>query len=66
MTESPKILVVEDEQTVRRVIRQYLEREGYTVIETDNGGQALQLLHDEEPDLLILALMVFMMPMIQS
>ncbi|MEM9950530.1 MAG: response regulator transcription factor [Chloroflexota bacterium] len=58
MTESPKILVVEDEQTVRRVIRQYLEREGYTVIETDNGGQALKLLYDEEPDLLILDIML--------
>jgi len=58
MSENFKILVVEDEVTVRRVIRQYLEREGYAVIETDNGGQALQLLHQEEPDLLILDIML--------
>ena len=58
MSENFKILVVEDEVTVRRVIRQYLEREGYSVIETDNGGQALQLLHQEEPDLLILDIML--------
>lgn len=58
MSDNFKILVVEDEVTVRRVIRQYLEREGYTVIETDNGGQALQLLHQEEPDLLILDIML--------
>ena len=58
MSDTLKILVVEDESTVRRVIRQYLEREGYTVIETDNGGQALQLLHDEQPDLLILDIML--------
>ena len=58
MSDTPKILVVEDEITVRRVIRQYLEREGYKVIETDNGGQALQLLHDEQPDLLILDIML--------
>lgn len=58
MSDTPKILVVEDEVTVRRVIRQYLEREGYKVIETDNGGKALTLLHEEEPDLLILDIML--------
>lgn len=58
MSDTPKILVVEDEVTVRRVIRQYLEREGYKVIETDNGGKALALLHEEEPDLLILDIML--------
>ncbi len=58
MSDTPKVLVVEDEVTVRRVIRQYLEREGYKVIETDNGGKALALLHEEEPDLLILDIML--------
>lgn len=58
MSDIPKILVVEDEVTVRRVIRQYLEREGYKVIESDNGGEALSLLHAEEPDLLILDIML--------
>ncbi len=58
MSDSPKVLVVEDEATVRRVIRQYLEREGYQVIETDNGGEALTLLHAEQPDLLILDIML--------
>lgn len=58
MSDTPKILVVEDESTVRRVIRQYLEREGYQVIEADNGGQALKLLHEEQPDLLILDIML--------
>lgn len=58
MSDKAKILVVEDEMTVRRVIRQYLEKEGYQVIETDNGGQALQLIYQEEPDLVILDIML--------
>jgi DNA-binding response OmpR family regulator len=58
MAEKPKILVVEDEHTVRRVINQYLSKEGYTVIEADNGGKAMQLLHEEQPDLLILDIML--------
>jgi DNA-binding response OmpR family regulator len=53
-----KILVVDDELTVRRIIRQYMEKEGYEVIEADNGGQALQLLHQQEPDLMILDIML--------
>jgi DNA-binding response OmpR family regulator len=53
-----KILVVDDELTVRRVIKQYLEKEGYEVIEADNGGQALNLLHQETPDLMILDIML--------
>jgi DNA-binding response OmpR family regulator len=58
MTEMPKILVVEDEHTVRRVINQYLSKEGYQVIEADNGAKALQLLHEMQPDLLILDIML--------
>ena len=53
-----KILVVDDELTVRRIIRQYMEKEGYEVIDADNGGQALQLLHQREPDLMILDIML--------
>jgi len=53
-----KILVVDDELTVRRVIKQYLEKEGYEVIEADNGGQALNLLHQETPNLMILDIML--------
>lgn len=58
MEKKLKILVVDDETTVRRVVRQYLEKEGYAVIETDNGGQALQLIYDEKPDLMILDIML--------
>ncbi|MDQ7027791.1 MAG: response regulator, partial [Anaerolineae bacterium] len=58
MNDKLKILVVDDELTVRRIIRQYMEKEGYEVLEADNGGQALQLLHQEEPNLMILDIML--------
>ena len=58
MDDKQTILVVDDEATVRNIVRQYLEKSGYRVIEADNGGKGLQLLHQESPDLLILDVML--------
>jgi DNA-binding response OmpR family regulator len=52
------ILVVDDETTVREVVRRYLELEGFRVIEADNGPLALHLLHQEKPDLIVLDIML--------
>lgn len=38
-----KILLVENEDEVRRVIRRSLEKYGYSVLEAGNGGEALEL-----------------------
>ncbi|MDB5102910.1 MAG: multi-sensor hybrid histidine kinase [Fibrobacteres bacterium] len=37
------VLLVEDEETVRKFIRKVLEIQGYKVLESDNGGNALRL-----------------------
>jgi two-component system cell cycle sensor histidine kinase/response regulator CckA len=49
------VLLSEDEQDVREVAREFLESGGYTVIEAQNGQEALQLgmTHDGKIDLLI-------------
>ena len=48
------VLVVDDEQAIRRVQRRILEREGYQVREVGNGAEAIALLADDAPiDLLI-------------
>lgn len=58
MIKPPTILVVDDETTVREVVRRYLEREGFRVIEADNGPLALHMLHQEKPDLIVLDIML--------
>jgi DNA-binding response OmpR family regulator len=53
-----EILVVDDEATVREVVRRYLERDGFTVREAADGYQALDAIRDETPDLIVLDLML--------
>ncbi len=52
------ILVVDDEATIREVVRRYLELENFRVVEADNGPLALHLLHQEQPDLIVLDIML--------
>lgn len=52
------ILVVDDEPTVREVIRRYLERDGYTVREAADGRSALHEIQTNPPDLVVLDLML--------
>jgi PAS domain S-box-containing protein len=49
------ILIVEDDATVRKLVRMILENAGYTVTEAESGGEALEACraHDEGFDLLI-------------
>lgn len=53
-----KILIVDDEQKIREVVRMYLEKEGFTVREASNGLEALNLTNKEKWDLIILDLMM--------
>ena len=50
------VLVVDDEAKLRRLIRDYLERDGYTVLEAADGERALELAAHARPDLVILDL----------
>ena len=51
-----RILLVEDEEPLRGVLRDLLEREGYTVIEAADGVQALDGIDRSAPDIIVLDL----------
>ncbi|MDH5508071.1 MAG: response regulator transcription factor [Anaerolineae bacterium] len=55
---SKTILVVDDETTIREVVRRYLERDGFNVVEAADGYAALDAVKDYSPDLIILDLML--------
>ncbi|MEO8201512.1 MAG: PAS domain S-box protein [Gemmatimonadota bacterium] len=48
-----RILVVDDEELVRRIVTRVLEGHGYSVLGADNGKAALAILADREVDLII-------------
>lgn len=53
-----RILLVEDEEAIRKVIKLNLELENYEVISTDNGRKALELIENQYFNLLILDIML--------
>lgn len=53
-----RVLVVEDEATIRRVIVGYLQREGFQVTEAGDGRSALELARATNPDMVVLDLML--------
>ena len=55
---STKVLVVDDEPTVREVVVGYLRRDGHDVAEAADGNTALELLDADPPDLVVLDMML--------
>ncbi len=53
-----RVLVVDDEVHVQRLLRMYLERAGYTVLVCGDGDSALHTVRESRPDLVILDLML--------
>jgi CheY-like chemotaxis protein len=53
-----RVLVVEDERTIRTSIAGYLEDAGYTVDEADNGAEALERMRVALPDVVVLDLLM--------
>ncbi|MBP2326702.1 DNA-binding response OmpR family regulator [Kibdelosporangium banguiense] len=58
MSEHGHVLVVDDDETVRDVVRRYLELAGHDVTVAGDGEQALALVARSEPDLIVLDLML--------
>src|SRR5699024_10508164 len=58
MSNSQKILVVDDEDRIRRLLRMYLERDDFEVEEAENGADALELALNNDYDAVLLDLMM--------
>src|SRR4051794_41437583 len=54
MSSSGSVLVVDDDGDVRALVAELLTRAGYEVSQAPNGREALKLLFDERPDLVLL------------
>jgi len=53
-----KVMVVDDEPSIRDLIVAVLEDEGYAVVAATNGRRALELMPSERPDLVIMDIMM--------
>lgn len=53
-----KILLVEDDKTMRKTIAYNLEKENYKVHQTGDGAEALNLAREHDPDLIVLDVML--------
>jgi len=53
---SPKVLVIDDEPPIRKLLRMGLSAHGYEILEAPNGRISLELLEQKKPDLVILDL----------
>jgi len=58
LPETHKVMLVDDEESIRKVVEQILVKDGYRVCYASNGEQALRIFKDEKPSLLILDVML--------
>lgn len=58
MSEKDKVLIVDDAAEDRELLRTVLERDGYEVLEAENGEQALELVEGAQPNLILLDIML--------
>lgn len=58
MSSKQKILIVEDEQSIQKLLKFTLEQADYETVLADDGEQAIERVLEEQPDLIILDLML--------
>jgi len=58
MSDNKRIVVIDDEQSVREVVQAYLEKDGYHVFVAENGTEGLALAERMGPALIVLDLML--------
>ncbi len=55
---STKILVVEDDENIRKLLKLYLEKEGYETVMAEDGAEGLRAFKREQPGLVLLDIMM--------
>ncbi len=58
IAEAPTVLIVDDDHTVRESLKMQISEHGYHVLTATNGGNALQTVHNEHPDIIILDMLL--------
>ena len=53
-----KIMVVDDDKNICELLRLYLEKEGYQVVIANDGKEAVELNEKENPELILLDIMM--------
>jgi DNA-binding response OmpR family regulator len=53
-----RVLVVDDDSNIRRMVIAALKRDGYAFLEAGNGRDALDLMREQHPDVVVLDLMM--------
>ena len=56
--DSRQVLVVDDDEMIRRLVRTVLEADDFEVIEAPNGEQALKMIDDLKPSVVVLDIMM--------
>ncbi|MBN1128306.1 MAG: sigma-54-dependent Fis family transcriptional regulator [Chitinispirillaceae bacterium] len=49
-----KILIIDDEENIRKTLREIMEDESYSVVVAEDGEQGITLFREEEPDVILL------------
>jgi len=53
-----KVLIVDDEENIRYIVKELLDREGYKIYEAQEGEEALRLSLEIKPDVMLLDVMM--------
>lgn len=53
-----KIIIADDEEQIREILRIYFEKEGFEVIEAEDGAAAILKVQSEKPDIMLLDIMM--------
>lgn len=58
MTETPNILIIDDDNQIRDLLQKFLQKQGWHIANTSNAEQAREILKTIKPDLIILDVMM--------